>query len=210
MKNIFAISDEKITDKALSQGILVSVLSILLCIVALCTMTYAWFNEGLSSSGNVLASSRFSLDITVVDGEGNRVNVTESSNGSFVCNLEYSSSYVVILQMTEDTTATKGYCDVIIGDSPKKQTASVSDDADIGVNPFVFTIITTEDNITVEFVPQWGLPANAEISNSEIISNGTTQDEIGIDESIEEVPDETPEDTIGEIADETFSDQINS
>ena len=65
MKNFFDCKDEKITEKAFSQSLIISVVSILLCLVALCSMTYAWFTTETSSSSNTLTSGSFDLDIIV-------------------------------------------------------------------------------------------------------------------------------------------------
>ena len=43
MKNFFDFQDEKITEKAFSKNIIVSIAGILLSIVMLCSTTYAWF-----------------------------------------------------------------------------------------------------------------------------------------------------------------------
>ena len=171
LKKIFDANDEKITEKAFSQGLIISVLSILLCVVALCSATYAWFSIDLSSGSNVLESSRFALDIKVIDEQGNDVFVKDNENGTFSCTLEtVGAKYSVVMKMTNDTTATKGYCDVVINDTNKKQTQPISDDSAIGVNPFTFTIEVTSENTVVTFVPKWGLPAEAEIANEGVVT----------------------------------------
>ena len=165
MKKIFAASDEKITEQAFSQGLIISFLSIFLCIIALCSATYAWFTTDLSSGSNVIESSRFALDIEVKDANGDAVIVQDNEDGTFTCSLEAVGTYTVILKMTDDTTASKGYCDVLVGTSDKKQTQPISDDSAIGVNPFTFTVEATSINTVVTFVPKWGISAEAEIVN---------------------------------------------
>lgn len=163
LNKMFAPKEEKITEKAFSQSLLVSVLSIILCLVALFSITYAWFTADLSSGGNVLESSRFALEVYVTDGEGNAIPVEANQDGSFTCHLVATGRYTVTLRMTEDTTATKGYCNVTVNSEEKKQTAPISKDPAIGAEPFVFTLEATEENTIVRFAPHWGLPANEQI-----------------------------------------------
>ncbi len=56
---------EKITKNAFSQSVIISVVSILMCIVVLCSLTYAWFASETSSSSNTLMSGYFDVKITV-------------------------------------------------------------------------------------------------------------------------------------------------
>ena len=108
LKNIFKSKEEKITEKAFTHGIFVSVLSILLCMVALVSTTYAWFTTDTSSSENVLESSRFALDISVKDVDGIPISVVESGSGIYSCTFDVVGVYTVVLTMTEDSNATKG------------------------------------------------------------------------------------------------------
>ena len=163
MNEMFTAKEENITEKAFLRGLLVSIFSILVCAVALFSITYAWFTADLSSGGNVLESSRFALDVFVTDEEGNAVPVTSNEDGSFFCVLAATGRYTVTLKMTADTTATKGYCNVTVNSLEKKQTAPISTDPEIGVEPFVFVLEAVEENTKVLFAPHWGLPANAEI-----------------------------------------------
>ena len=161
-------NDEKITDKVFSRALLLSVGSILLCIVALCSITYAWFSADVSSGGNVLESGRFALEIQVTDADGNDVPVTDLGNGTFSCALEKEKSYTVELKMTSDTTATKGFCDVVLNGTDTRQSDPISADPSIGVDPLTF-YITPEEDMTLSFVPKWGLPAQSQISNEEAV-----------------------------------------
>ena len=91
MKNIFRIDDEKITDRALTQSLLVSGFSILLCIIALCSMSYAWFSTGFSNGGNVIQSAAFDLDITVTPAGGSATELTKT-NGFYTYTITAVSS----------------------------------------------------------------------------------------------------------------------
>ena len=167
MKDMFSSDGEKLTEKAFSHNLLISVVSILMCVVALCSITYAWFTTNVSSGENVIESSRFSLDVTVSDGNGTPISITDNDDGTFTCNFERTGEYTVVLQMTADTTASKGYCEFIIDSMEKKQTTSISKDAAIGVDPFTVTFEVTSENTAVVFVPKWGISATANIANGD-------------------------------------------
>ena len=179
MKNIFSSSDEKITEKAFSQHLLVAIFSILLCIIALCSITYAWFTTNTVSGENVIESSRFALDVQVYDGNGNPLEVTANANGTFQCAFEDIGEYTVVLSMTNDTTATKGYCELTVNGTEIKQTRPISKDASIGVDPFTFTVQITSENTVVVFEAKWGLSSSADVANGDrlVVSNAPASDE---------------------------------
>ena len=164
MKNIFSSNDEKLTEKAFSQNLLVSILSILLCVVALCSITYAWFTTNVSSGENVIKSSRFALDIKVLDENGSPIDVINNNDGTYHCTFESTGVYTVELKMTDDTTASKGYCEMTINSTDKKQTEPISKDPSTDTDPFTFTIEITSKNTVIVFEPKWGISASSDIS----------------------------------------------
>ena len=210
MENMNTSKDEKITEKAFSQGLLVSVLSILLCIVGLCSVTYAWFTTDLSSGENTLESVRFALDITVVDEYGTVIIGKPTDNGKVTYNLSRGSSYTFTLEMTDDAKATKGYCTVLIDGVTKYTTSYISRDESIGHSPFIFTISTDtlNEDVTVTLTPKWGLPASTDIEYMGKIIMGESHD--GTDApTAEPMPEETTDeesDATTEEADDGESD----
>ena len=199
--------NKKMTEKTFVQGMIISIVSILLCIVAICSASYAWFNAGTSSGQNLLQGGSFALDITVTDGEGALVPVTKNENGTLFCVLD-AGAYTVALSMTADSTATKGYCDVKVGDLDAVQTATISSDPAIGVSLLSFELAVDGDGTIVLFTPKWGLPAFA------TIGNGATVGELGEtdgDESdaIAESDSESDEETEG-LTETQFEFETNS
>ena len=176
MKNFFASKDEKITEKAFSQSLLISVISILLCLVALCSMTYAWFTAETTSSSNTLISGSFDVDITVSkvdDGaatEGNiKVEEDPVNAGKYICRLE-KGTYEISLTLTNESTV-KGHCVVTIGTGAEKHTAAIIGDNNANVdknttktNPFTFKITVTE-NTEVLLEPRWGVVVAPDIED---------------------------------------------
>ena len=172
MKNFFECKDEKITEKAFSQSLIISVVSILLCIVALCSMTYAWFTAETTSSSNTLTSGSFdvTVDIVKTEGEVSTVdNAVEFENGKY--KLTEAGTYIVTLAPTDGTTV-KGYCVVTINEeTSKSQRTSVITNDKTASNeytmnaPFKFKIVTTENDTIVEIEAHWGVPADPVIGN---------------------------------------------
>ena len=178
MKNFLDRNDEKISEKAFSQSMLVSVLSILLCIVALCSVTYAWFTNETASSNNKLTSGSFDVTIAVSkveDGVATASNIDVQPDpanvGKYYCTLEpvagAETTYEISLKLT-DTSTVKGHCIVKIGAAQEQHTAAI-----IGTNtanvvnepvtdPFTFRI-TVKETTKVILEPRWGVVVNPDI-----------------------------------------------
>ena len=147
---------DKLTDKAFSRMMLTSVLGILVCLVCLCSATWAWFTADVASSNNTLMSGSFDLEVSVND-----VKLERSTDRANVHTFEKAGLYTVTLKMTEDTTVTKGYCVITVNGKPYK-TASINN-VD-GTNPFKFMLDVEEDGMTVKFTSAWGIPIPEEVS----------------------------------------------
>ena len=173
LKKIFDPKEEKITEKAFSHGLFFSVFSMLLCMFALVSSTYAWFSVDTASGGNIIESGRFALDISVKDTEGNSLAVVDEGDGKFSCVFGSVGVYTVVLTMSDDSNATKGYCDVIFSDSVKLHSSLVSRDPSLGVDPLTFTVEINTVGSVIVFVPKWGIPAHS------VITDGATLSENG-------------------------------
>ena len=176
MKKIFACKDEKITQKAFSQSLVISGVSILLCLVVLCSATYAWFTSETSSTSNKLSAGSFDVTITVskVGDGGENVDAIEvESNNEGKYTYTFSpGTYSISLKLT-DTSTVKGHCVVNIGNGEAQHTAaSIGENtANIGnediTNPFTFTI-TVAEITKVVLEPRWGVAAEPDIENGGI------------------------------------------
>ena len=172
--NIFS-KEEKISEKSFSQGFFISILSIFLCIVALCSITYAWFNGSVQSNKNNIQSGHFSVDVTSVipvvsDDATTASAISPDENGVYRL---ASGTYTVTLTPTDQTNV-KGYCmvtingvqyptDVIVNES------TVSDAYPNSNSPFTFQIVLAEDS-TLVVNSRWGVPASPQISKDGTLS----------------------------------------
>lgn len=173
MKNLFICKDEKITEKAFSQGLLASVLSILLCLIALCSMSYAWFSEETASNSNTLVSGYFDFQVSIhqeVDGVLSAAKIppadTNDAQGTYSYVLS-AGTYTVVLDLNNDSTA-KGYCIVKIGSVEKHTGVIIGENTanreDYEPNePFKFTLVVEENDTVVEFKQHWGVSATSSI-----------------------------------------------
>lgn len=180
MNNFFDYKEEKITERAFSQGLLVSVISILLCIVALCSITYAWFTEGALSSSSKLSSGTFDISVSVIktsesDGSptGNSAALVASDDGSY--KLCTPGVYTVTLNPSDNATV-KGYC-VVTFDADKAYRTDVILNSKMvngtyteATSPFIFTIAVDKADTAVVFEPHWGVLAEPDIEKGENVA----------------------------------------
>ncbi len=175
MKSFFCDRGDKLTEKAFMQSILISAVGFVICIVALCSMTFAWFSSETSSSNHTLTSGSFDLVVTVkpVQGEGEAL-VPTKDGGTYTYELK-QGKYLVTLKMTEDSTV-KGRCLVTIGNGSTLSTSAIYNENTAnceGRTPastdnftFEIEIPDTDDpnaTTTVTFQPCWGEAVNPDI-----------------------------------------------
>ena len=146
------------------QGVFVSVAAILLCIVMLCSATFAWFSDEHSISGNTMAAGTFDLSVSLEDSSDNVIVPTKNTDGTMTAILPQAESYLVTVTITEDTTVSQGFC-VIEANDVSQSTQLIKKGETI-----TFRIVTTSENETVIFKPVWGVPSNVSIMQGQIIN----------------------------------------
>ena len=157
------IKGERISDETFTKCMAISFVGLFVCIVALCGSTLAWYNASSSSGGNVIVSGRYALEVTITDAEGEEIQVFDNRNGTVTCDLVSAGRYTVNLTISDDSTATKGYCEVVVGTAVGKPTCTISHDSEIGTAPFVFDIVTADEHTRLLLVTKWGFPSHPEI-----------------------------------------------
>ena len=179
MKNFFDSNDEKLTEKAFSRSLIISVTSILLCIVALCSATFAWFSSETTSSNNILTSGFFDFDISVfksIDESSDLVEVEVlpdlANTGAYISRLT-AGTYTVQLKFKKEATV-KGHCVVKIGNSVKARTDAIFKDntyvaADGSISDTLTFTIEVGETTTVSFEPSWGIAAVPDINYGDVI-----------------------------------------
>ena len=102
MKNILNSKEEKITDKAFKQSITISIIGILLCMVALCSVTWAWFSTEISSSSSDIKSAYCDVTVSVMN-EGSKLDPIDGKY-SFAKDKAYK------IHITATGSAETAYC----------------------------------------------------------------------------------------------------
>ena len=167
MCKFFDSKDEKLTEKAFSQSLIISIISILLCVVALCSMTFAWFIGEAKISDNVIVSGSFDLVITVTkDGTELPIEADPDKEGVLICNISEGGTYTVILKLKEGSSV-KGHCLVKVGNDEYRHTDAIfkrnSSESDSAQN-FTFTV-TVSGGTAIVFEPRWGMVVEPDIEN---------------------------------------------
>ena len=140
---------EPITDKALNRLLVGSVLSILVCLVALCSTTYCWFTETVKpfKSSTIQAAPQCLLEI-VVDEDGAPLSNIEDG-----VTLMAGVTYKVTLVLPSNSSS--GYCQIFVGEEVYRSPYIVHHDSSIARTLFFY--VRAETDTEVKFVRHWGL-----------------------------------------------------
>ncbi len=125
----------------LTRILLPSVLSILLCMVLLCGMTWAWFTSTQSAPASTIVAATYRIDIVAKNGE------TELTGQDGKYTLKAGVTYTITL--TASGTASKGYCKVFLP-STTLYTAQIAPDQSLTFK------LTLTNGGNVSFSPEWG------------------------------------------------------
>lgn len=161
---------DKLSDKAFSQSLTISIFSILLCIVLLCSLTFAWFNQDVSSPSNTLEAGQFLVDIVVVD-SSSTAPVGSEKNGVWTYALETADTYIVTITVSEQATA-KGYCEVSLNGGVLLSTVHLIGEnykGDVtGERTKTITFTVKHEGATpgsLVIAPHWGISADSSIQD---------------------------------------------
>lgn len=170
MKTIYERWEEEKKTKVRSHSGFTALFCIAMCVVVLCSMTYAWFVGKSSSDSNKLSTGTFALkEIKVYNQEQVQVTVSPDATqaGVYTCVLPTAGTYTVTLELADEATV-RGYCIVKAGDKVARTAALIGPNTannpeNIIRNTLTFTITVTEET-TVTLEPKWGSIENPEIN----------------------------------------------
>ena len=139
---------QKLTEHTFSRLMLSSVLGILLCIVCLCSTTFAWFSDSVPSAHNNIATAADCLlTVTVSDGTSVLEDIEEGVS------LKAGVEYVVTLSLPADTAS--GYC-LIEADGVAYRSDYIRRHNDSAPRELSFILTVGEDK-AVTFTTRWGI-----------------------------------------------------
>ncbi|MBQ9761213.1 MAG: hypothetical protein IJW16_07675 [Clostridia bacterium] len=148
--------NDKLTEKAFTNSIFVSILSILLCMVCLSAVTWAWFNGSVSSAPNTIETQSYVLTMQLRDSNLISVDLgTPNAKGQYNLALKSGEQYTVIL--TAEGTGKNGYCKITVGEkSYYTNLVTIQNGVDT-VSTFQFKLDnTSEPTVNVSFDLHWG------------------------------------------------------
>lgn len=157
MKNILNSKEEKITDKAFKQSITISIIGILLCMVALCSVTWAWFSTEISSSSSDIKSAYCDVTVSVMN-EGSKLDPIDGKY-SFAKDKAYK------IHITATGSAETAYCILKI-DGELYYTAQIPTHTAMN-----FTLQFDAEVTDVEIITRWGISSVPAI-NQAFVNNG--------------------------------------
>ena len=136
--------------------LLPSVLAILLCMVCLCEMTWAWFSSTQKGEIAPIKSAEYEIVVSVKDGD-TPLSVTDNT-------VELRAGLSHTVKMVASGTASTGFC--VLSYTPSGEggdpdgvrllTAQIASRA-----TFSFTLKATSD-LTLSFSPQWGTSSKSD------------------------------------------------
>ena len=136
-------STDKLTDKAFSRLLVTSVVGILLCIVCLCSVTWAWFSADIKSPENKIETGKGLMTVTVTK-------ETETFNVEEELTLD-AGEYTVTLSLPANSGS--GYCVIVANGKEYLSPYIHKDDAPKSIQ---FTLkLNEQTKVTVK--THWGI-----------------------------------------------------
>ena len=163
MKSFISSKNEKLTEQAFSSGIITSVLSIVLCIAALCSTSWAWFTGSTESGNNEITTAQsFTLELILEDGTSQEVEIVNDK-----AELKAGQTYTVTISLPKDSAS--GY---LVMTTDKNGTSYRSDyilrHENDTAEKIVFYLTVDEDQY-VSFTKHWGI-----YTDTPSVKNGET------------------------------------
>ncbi len=144
MNSFLTANNEKLTEKAFSSGIITSVLSIVLCIAALCSTSWAWFTGSTASNENTIKTAEnFTLEFYLNDSVMNDGEVE----------LQAGQVYTVKISLPKDSAS--GYLVMTSNGVSYRSDYIQSHENDTAESITFF--IEVEETQKVTFTKRWGI-----------------------------------------------------
>ena len=137
-----------------------------MCLCCLCSATWAWFTADLTSNENTIGTGVFNIDVSVTNENGTAVSSPRSGGeGVLAIKLIDDGRYTVTITPSADTTVSKGFCIIRTADNTYFTDVIYADASEA----FVFTLETSNTDITISFSPAWGIPAYPNVYSGETL-----------------------------------------
>lgn len=163
-RSIYRREYEKPTDANILRLLMPSILGMLLCMVCLAGMTWAWFTSTSDAAVTTIQAAKFEVDATITKSSGESNPVFEgriTEEGASCSRLEPNETYTLELKAQATTT---GYCIITLGEN-QYYTGAMENNDTISI-----TLHPSNKETTISIVPHW--------KNEEILTR-TLENSIG-------------------------------
>lgn len=175
-----APENEKIQDRLFSRLMLTSVMGILICIICLSGLTWAWFRQDSGCQIDPITVTKFSVNATVEE-VTTRAAVTPDAYGVYT--LVSGKNYSVTLQAEGD--ATTGYCVITINGTQYHTTQMTPGDS----LSFTVDCTTATSAASMSIKPNWMTYSGYSEDAADLIGQSLTSITVG---GSAPAPEETP------------------
>ena len=158
-------NNEKLSDKAFARLALTSILGILVCIICLCSTTYAWFTGSVQVDNNTFKAADACLLSVSVYKDGTEKAIIDTENAT---TLECEGTYTVTLTLPKESAS--GYLVLTVdGQEYYSDYLQRNDDTD---QTLTFTLnVKAAKNVT--FTARWGIySGDCHVKNGETLTIG--------------------------------------
>lgn len=157
---------EKPEKDGLACSLTPAVLCIVLCMVSLCGVTFAWYSASSGSTTEQIQTASYDITATVAETGGGELTLADG-----VYNLSAGKTYRFVLEQKAATTASTGYCVITLTDA-NGDTVLYADP--VQKSAFTFTVTVKED-LTVSLSAVWGKLPEMIPAESVIPEGGTVE-----------------------------------
>lgn len=159
---------------------LILVLQIIVCFVFLTSTTWSWLSSEITSSSNIINTSTFDIKVTFENEiiEDSIVEIEGNNEYGYLVTLQQAGNYTFHVSVKETSTATNGYCKIVANKAGSLTQYYYKTVISQGIesDTLSFEVETTEDNVTLLFIPCFGIPANDSfISNNILVIDFTKE-----------------------------------
>ena len=156
---------EKLSDKAFARLAITSILGILVCIICLCSTTYAWFTGSVQGNSNKIQTADACLLSVSVYKDGAEKAIIDTENSA---TLECEGTYTVTLTLPKESSS--GYLVITVdGQDYYSDYLQRNDNTDQTLT-FTLNLVTAK---SVTFTARWGIySGDCPVKNGETLTIG--------------------------------------
>ena len=156
---------EKLSDKAFARLAITSILGILVCIICLCSTTYAWFSGSVQVDSNTLKGAGECLLSVSVYKDGTEKAIIDTNHSA---TLECDGTYSVTLTLPNESAS--GYLVLTVDDQEYYSDYLQGNDNTDQTLTFTLNVKAAK---TVTFTARWGIySGECHVKNGETLTIG--------------------------------------